>query len=75
MHLIGGQPGGGTDGSVASKFHVWQMNIPVILLFIDDHSEHLSHGVIHALDAAVAVRMMGDCRCFPYALELVARVR
>ena len=75
MHIIGGQPGGGTDGIIVNKFHVWQMGIPIILLLVKDHSEHLSHGVIHALDAVVAVRMIGACRNFAYAEELVDSVR
>ena len=75
MHLVGAQPGGGTDGIVVSKFHVRRMSIPVIFLFIDDHSEHLSHDMVHALEVAVAVRMIGACRCFPLALEFVDSVR
>ena len=75
MHLIGGRPGGGTDGVIVSKFHVWQMDIPIILPLIDDHSEHLSHGMIHAFDAAVAVRLIGTCRNFARAEELVHSVR
>ena len=75
MHPIGGQTGGGTDGIIVSKFHVWQMGIPIILPLVDDHSEHLSHGMIHALDAAFAVRMMGTCRNFARAEELVNSVR
>ena len=68
MHLIGGQPGGGTDGIIVSKFHVRQMSTPIILALADNHSEHLSHGVVHALDAAVAVRMIGTCCNFVHAV-------
>ena len=32
MHLIGGSPGGGTDGIVVSKFHVRQVDVPVVYL-------------------------------------------
>ena len=49
----------GADGIVVSESHVRQVIIPVILSLVDDHSEHLGHGMIHALDAAVAVRMIG----------------
>ena len=31
MHLIRCQPGGGADGIVRSKFHVWQVDVPVVL--------------------------------------------
>ena len=75
MHLVGGPSGGGTDGIIVGKFHVRQMSIPIILSHIDDHSEHLSHGVIHALDAAVTVRMIGACRNFAHAVQLVDSVR
>ncbi|MEP5732619.1 MAG: hypothetical protein ABJL67_24980 [Sulfitobacter sp.] len=36
MHLIGGQPGGGADGIVVSKFHVRKMDVPVVLSFVAD---------------------------------------
>ena len=51
------------------------MGMPIILSLVDDHSEHLSHGMIHALDAVVAVRMIGACRNFAQAEELVDSVR
>ena len=75
VHLIGDQSGGGTDKIIVSKFHVWQMGIPIILPLADDHSEHLSHGMIYALDAVVAVRMIGTCPNFSRAEELVHSVR
>ena len=37
------------------------VQIPVILLFVDDHNEHLGHSVVHPLNASVAVRMVGAC--------------
>ena len=55
MHLIRGQPCGGADGIVVSKFHVRQVDVPVVLSFVDDHRQHLSHGVVDALDTIVAV--------------------
>ena len=51
------------------------MSIPVILLFIDDHIELLSHGIVDALYAAVAVRMTRACRWIMQGLELVHSVR
>ena len=67
MHLVGGQPGGSTVGVVPDKLHVRQVGIPIILLLVDDHSEHLSHGVVHSLRTAVAVRMIGACCIFAHA--------
>ena len=55
------------DGIVVSNFHVRQVGVPVVLSFVDDHREHLSHGVSDALDATVAVRMVGVCRDFSRA--------
>ena len=71
MHLIRCQPCGGADGIVVSKFHVWQVGVPVVLPFVDDHREHLNHGVIDALDATVAVGVLGVRRDFSHAEELV----
>ena len=67
MHLVQRQPGGGADGIVVSKFHVWQVDVPVVLSFVDDHRQHLSHGVVDALDAIVADGMVGARRDFPHA--------
>ena len=67
MHFIWGQPCGGADGIVVRKFHVRQVDVPVVLSFVDDHRQHLSHGVVDALDATVAVGMVGACRDFPHA--------
>ena len=67
MHLIWGQPGGGADGIVVSNFHVRQVDVPVVLPFVDDHRQHLSHGVVDPLDATVGVRVVGARRDFPHA--------
>ena len=67
MHLIWDQPGGGAGGIVVSKFHVRQVDVPVVLSFVDDHHKHLSHGVVDALNATVAVAVVGTRRDFPYA--------
>ena len=37
--LVGGQPGGSTDGNVVNKFHVRQVGIPIVLSLVDDHSD------------------------------------
>ena len=46
---------------------MWQVNVPDVLPFVDDHREHLGHGVIGALDAIVAFVVVGACRDFPHA--------
>ena len=73
MHLVGGRPGGGTEGIVVIEFRLRQMSIPPILVFLDYHSERLSHYVVHALDAGVVVGMIGACSVFrmPCSLQKV----
>ena len=71
MHLIWCQPGGGTDEIVVSKFHVWQVDVSVVLSFVDDRCQHLSHGVVDALYATVAVRAVGARRDCSLVEELV----
>ena len=70
-HLIRGQTGGGADGIVVSKFHVRQVDVPVVLSFVDDHRQHLSHGVVDPLGATVAVGVLGARRDVSHAEELV----
>ena len=71
MYLIRYQPGGGADGIVVSKFHVWRVDLPVVLSFVDDHRQHLSHAMVDALDATVAVGVVDARRDFSHAEELV----
>ena len=69
MHLIRGQPCGGADGIVVCKFHVQQVDVPVVLSIVDDHRQHLSHGVVDALNATVAAGVEGARRDFLHAKE------
>ena len=71
MNLIRCQPGAGADGIVVSKFHVRQVDVPVVLSFVDDHRQHLNHGVVDALDATLAVGVVSARRDFSRAEELV----
>ena len=50
MHLIRCQPGGGAAGIAVSKFLVWQVDVPVVLSFVDDHCQHLSAGLVDATE-------------------------
>ena len=68
--LIRGQPRGNADGIVVSEFHVRQVDVPVVLSFVDDHRQHLSHGVVDALNATVTVGVVGARRDFSHAEEL-----
>ena len=71
MHLIRCQHGGGADETVLSEFHKWQVDVSVVLLFVDDRRQHLSHGVVYALYGTVAVRTVGARRDCSLVEELV----
>lgn len=43
VDVVGRQPDGGGDGVVVHKPNVRQVHVPVVLLFVDDHGEHLGH--------------------------------
>ena len=50
--------------NILSEFHVRQVDVPIVLFSVDDHRQHLGHGVVDALDATVAVGMVGARRDF-----------
>ena len=58
VHFVGGKSGGFADVVVVRAFDVRELNIPVRLLFVADHSEHEGHGVVDTLDAAVGARVV-----------------
>ena len=47
------------DGIGVSEFDVRKMQVSVVLSLVDDHTQHLGHGVVHPLNAPVTVRMIG----------------
>ena len=53
MYVDGGKPWNAADGVVVRALHVWELLVPVGLLFFDHHGEHQSHRMIDALDTAV----------------------
>ena len=64
-------PGGCGDGVVVRALGVWELNIPVRLLFVDDHDEHEGYGVVDALDTAVGARVVGAGGNLIYAEAVV----
>ena len=66
VHFIWGQSGCSADGIVVSKFHVRYVDVSVVLSFVHDHRQHLSHGVVDALDATVTVGVVGARRDFSH---------
>ena len=57
------------------KTPVGELQIPVVLLFVDDHSQHLGHSVVHPLNASVAVGMIGACVQLAHPQQLVYSLR
>lgn len=55
MDVIGGQPGRGPYGVLRREGYMGQVDVSVVVLFVDYHGQHLSHGVVNAPRAAVAV--------------------
>ena len=58
-NFVGGQASGGTDRIVVDEVHVRQLRIPIVLAFVDDHSQHLGHCVVNALHTTNATWMVG----------------
>ena len=67
MDLVGRQARRRSDGIVVREFDVRQMQDPIVLSLVDDHSQHLGHSVIHPLNAPVAVGMIGACSKLAHA--------
>ena len=70
VNLVGGQTRCRADRIVVSELDVRELQIPV-LSFVDDHSKHLGHSVVHPLNASVAVRMIGACGKLAHSQQLV----
>ena len=58
VNLVGRQTRRRTDRIVVSELDARDLQIPVILSLVDDHSQHLGHSVVHPLNAPVAVRVL-----------------
>ena len=56
---------------VVSEFYVGQMQVPIVLSLVDDHSQHLCHSVIYPLNAPVTVGMIGTCSKLVYTQQLI----
>ena len=71
VNLVGRQSRCRTDRIVVSELDVREPLIPVILLFVDDHSQRLGHSVVYPLNAPVAVRMIGACDKLAHTQQVV----
>ena len=69
MHFIGSEACCGVDRVVVGVLNVREVCIPVILVFVAYHGQHLRHGVIYAFYSPVCRRILrvvrrieGRCR-------------
>ena len=59
MDFIGGEARGGANRVAIGVFDMGKMDAPVVLVFVTDHGEHLSHSMIDAFDASVTTGLTG----------------
>ena len=59
------------DGIVVSEFDARKMQVPIVLFFVDDHSQHLGHSVVHPLNVPLAVGITGACSKLARAQQLI----
>ena len=59
VNLVGGQSSGCADRIIVGELHVRQLRIPIVLAFVDDHSQHLGHCVVNVLHTTVTALMVG----------------
>ena len=71
MDLGGRQTRRRTDGIVVSELYVGQMQVPIVLSLVDDHSQHLDHRVVYPLNAPVTVGMIGACSKLVHTQQLI----
>ena len=71
MYFIGSKAFRRANEGVVGVCDVGKVCIPVILVFVADHSQHLRHAVIYTFDAAVTARVVGACREFVHTEKFV----
>ena len=62
MHFIGSEACRRVDRVIVGVLNVRKVCIPVILVFVAYHDQHLHHGVVYAFDFPVTTRVVGACR-------------
>ena len=55
------------DRIAVCELDVREMQVPVVLASIDDHSQHLGHSMVRPLYALVTVWMIGACGKFAHS--------
>ena len=71
VNLVGRQTCRRADRIIVSELDVTEPQTSVVLPLVDDHSQHLSHSVVHPLNAPVAVRMIRACGKLADSQQLV----
>ena len=71
VDLVGRQTCCRADGIVINEFDVGQMQVPIVLSLVDDHSQHLGHSVIYQLNAPVTVGMIEACSKLVHVQQLI----
>ena len=71
VNLVGGQTRRRADRIVVCELKVRELQVPIVLSFINDHSQHLGYSVVHPLYASVTVWMIGARGKFANSLKLV----
>ena len=69
--LVGSQTRRRADRIVACELDVRELQDPVVLSFIDDHSQHLGHSMVYPLNASVVVWMIGACGKLAHSQHLL----
>ena len=62
MHFIGSEACRGVDRVIVGVLNVREVCLPVILVFVSYHGQHLRNGVGYAFDSPVTSRVVGACR-------------
>ena len=75
MDLIRRQTRRRIDRIFVRELGVRQVHISIFLSFVDDHIQHFGHGVVHPLNASVAVGVIGACGKLAYSKHLVYSLR
>ena len=59
------------DRIVVSDLDVRQVQIPILLSFVHDHSQHVGQSVVHLLNASVTVGVIGACDKLAHSQHLI----
>ena len=71
VDLVGRQTRRRASGIVVSELYVGQMQVPIVLSLVDDHSQHFGHSVVYPLNAPVTVGMIGACSKLVHTQQLI----